>query len=188
MNLKKLYIIIGKMGSGKTTIVEKVSDILNIEIVKSTTSRPKREGEDDNSYIFVDENYFYENIDNFIEYKTYDTIYGKWHYGIEYKTLENIKGDRAFIISTPLGCEDIINNLKSINPNIDTKIIYITSRKHIRLFRTLNRGDNMEEVLRRFEADEIDFLNIERLKAIYIDNNGVLDYAITHFIDMVNSF
>ena len=185
--LKNLIIVIGKMGSGKTTIVERASSIAGIDIIKTTTSRPRRDNEGDNSYIFVGEDYFIDNKDSFIEYKSYNTVFGKWYYGVEYDNLTTIKQDKAIIVLSPLGCRDLINNLKVKNSNIKTTIIHVRADKDIRLNRTVKRGDKIEEILRRFETDEKDFLYVEGLDAIYLDNNYNLKESIENFIGIVES-
>ena len=121
--LKKLYVFVGEMGSGKTTIAQEVSIRTNIPIVRTTTSRPMRENETEKDYKFVDNSHFKNNLDKFLEYKVYDTIYGKWWYGLSIDNLNEIKCEEAIVILTPSGYCDLINKCN----NIETELFYIST-------------------------------------------------------------
>ena len=66
--MKKIICLVGKSGSGKDTIIQKLRADLKIPIAISFTSRPMRSGEiQDLTYHFVSDNYFEDNKEKFIE-------------------------------------------------------------------------------------------------------------------------
>ena len=165
--VENIYVFIGEMGSGKSTIVEALSKELNIPIVKTTTSRPIRDNEDENSYNFVDAKYFEINKDGFIETREYDTIYGRWYYGLEYSSLQEITSKECLLILTPVSYQNLVN---MIGDDIKIKLFYIYLSEEDRMIRTKDRGDRTKEILRRIEADKIDFKNVLDLGPNVIDN------------------
>lgn len=173
--IKKLYVVVGEMGSGKTTIVEKASKELNIPIVKTTTTRPKRDNEDDEAYNFVSDEYFEEGKAKFIEIKSYDTIYGKWYYGLEYSSLQRIDSKEAIVILTPKGYKDLVKNIEN---KIDIELFYVYVPTRDRISRIKARGDMSEEIMRRIKTDKEDFKDILDLEPKVIDNSLLLEDSI----------
>lgn len=87
-----LYCILGKSGSGKTTILnEFIKNNPNIKKVIQFTSRPKRINEEHGvDYLFVDNKVFKWGIDNDIfassqSFKVIDEE--EWHYGVSWSSL-----------------------------------------------------------------------------------------------------
>ena len=86
--MKKVICLIGKSGSGKDTIVQKLHADLKIPIAISFTSRPMRPGEiQDLTYHFVSDDYFEDNKEKFIEQRLYKVINQDgtkdiWRYGL----------------------------------------------------------------------------------------------------------
>ena len=71
----KIICLIGKSGSGKDTIIQKLRADLKIPIAISFTSRPMRTGEiQDLTYHFVSDSYFEDNKEKFIEQRLYKVI------------------------------------------------------------------------------------------------------------------
>ena len=75
-----LFVVSGPSGAGKGTICKKLTDIIDIELSVSMTTRQPRPGEiDGKNYFFVPEAKFIETINNdgFLEYATvYCNYYG----------------------------------------------------------------------------------------------------------------
>ena len=93
-------ILVGKSGSGKDYIRKRLVDKYGYNNVITTTTRPKREGETEgDEYEFVSENGFKWLIEQgaMIEYRTYDTVFGRWYYGIREQKIE----ENAVVICTP---------------------------------------------------------------------------------------
>ena len=56
MKKKQIFLIVGRSGVGKSSIVKAVCDITGMTCVKSYTTRPKREDEKDHTdHIFISE-------------------------------------------------------------------------------------------------------------------------------------
>ena len=92
-----IFCIIGKTGVGKTTIAKAVSTTLNIPIIVTYTNRPKRPNEKNGvDYHFVDDKYFDDNIDDFIDLRCYKVATGEiWKYGISKKQINKRDDYRA---------------------------------------------------------------------------------------------
>ena len=72
-----IFAFLGYTGSGKDTIVKRISKELDIPIVVSHTTRPMRSGEtQDVEYHFVDNKYFVDNKDKFVEIREYQVYNG----------------------------------------------------------------------------------------------------------------
>jgi guanylate kinase len=82
--MQNIFIISGPSGAGQDSVIEGLKNIFSIEVVMTSTTRPKRDGESEgNPYYFTDKEHFEKNIleGKFLEYaKTYnDQYYGVTH-------------------------------------------------------------------------------------------------------------
>ena len=142
-----IFCIIGKTGVGKTTIAKAVSTTLNIPIIVTYTNRPKRPNEKNGiDYHFVNDKYFDDNIDDFIDLRCYKVATGEiWKYGISKKQIN--KRDNYIVVVDTVGYENL-------SKHFDTKAIIIDSYDNIIIDRLIQRGDSLEEVERRLEDDK----------------------------------
>ena len=179
--MKTIFCIMGASGSGKSTIVKTVSKALEIPTIITTTSRPPRENEVDGiDYHFKSEDYF-KDESKFCEIITYDTVFGKWYYGVEKESIEAV--DKAgIIIVTPQG----YSQLKAAMPNVNFVPIYIHVPEIVRIERLVDRGDSMNEVKRRAIADEKDFKNVLDLMPVVLYNRD-LDVCSGNLFMEINS-
>lgn len=166
-----MIILIGKTASGKTVIREELIRRGYSGII-TYTSRPVRKGEkQDVTYHFISEEEFKQKIANdfFAEYKTYDTVFGKWYYGSALEDLENAD-EKSVIILTPDGYRDVVDKLskKPIS-------IYIYANNSTIKKRLKKRGDNKEEAQRRIEHDNEDFKDVENMVDKIVYNNDGTD-------------
>ena len=150
-DIKKIYCIQGLTSSGKTTITERVSKELNIPVLISHTTRPIREGIEENgkTYHFVDNNFFNEN--EFLEQRLYHTEYGVWKYGLHISELQN-KPYSLFIVDRQ-GYEELQDKLG------EDKLVSIfieVSEKELKRRNKL-RGDCPKEFSRRLKSDIEEF-------------------------------
>lgn len=177
-----LYIIMGKSSSGKDTIYRRLTcdEKYMLNRVVTYTTRPMRENEvQGREYHFVgeDEMRRLENAGKVVERRTYDTVYGEWHYFTVDDGSWNIDDKDYVIIGTLESYEEIA---KYFGGN-RVKPVYVQVDDGVRLERALARErcekqPKYAEMCRRFLADEEDFKE-ENLRRLGIekrfDNNDI---------------
>lgn len=165
-----MVIIMGKTSSGKDTVVNELISKHGFRKFVTYTTRPMRDGEkQDIAYHFITEDDFKQKIreDFFAEYKSYDTEFGIWYYGVALEDVENAD-DKTIIILTPDGYRDVIKKVRN-----KPKSIYIYANNSTIKERLINRGDDPKEAQRRLEHDNIDFKDVEtEVDKIVYNNKG----------------
>lgn len=154
--MNKLYCILGKSASGKSTI-ERLLEEKELKRLISVTTRPMRENERegvDYNYITISEFENLKNNNKLLEY----TEYRGWHYGLSIEQID-MNDDKDYIaVIEPTG-------YKQIKEKLGDKVvgIYITVQDKERLIRALNREVNpdVDEIVRRFLSDKELFKGIE---------------------------
>ena len=155
-----MIVVVGKSGSGKSTIVNKLCETYGFNRIVTTTTRPKRKGErQDIDYHFVSDEAFEKMKESgeFVETQEFKVASGDiWKYGSSLKSIESAK-DTDIIILTPEGCQKLIDN-----NNLDNIIvIYIYANQRTIETRLNERGDKKDEISRRMRKDNVDFKNVE---------------------------
>lgn len=157
-----IFILMGKSASGKDTIYSRLLEDEELGLVPYVihTTRPMREGETDGvEYHFSDEKELedYEKEGRLIECRTYDTVYGPWHYFTVDDGLD-IDDSSYLYIGTLESYEKMRDfyGAKKVFP------IYIEVEDGLRLERALGREKQREEpayaeMCRRFLGDAEDF-------------------------------
>ena len=178
-----MIVLIGKTASGKTLIREELIRRGYSGII-TYTNRPIRKGEKQNvTYHFISEEEFKQKIDDnfFAEYKTYDTVFGKWYYGSALEDLENAP-EKSVIILTPDGYRDVVDRLSKKPTSI-----YIYANNSTIKKRFKKRGDDEKEAQRRFDEDNIDFKGVENMvdKIVYNNNGTNIDDVVDKILKYV---
>lgn len=88
--MKNIFVISGPSGAGQDSVISGLGEKLPVEIVITSTTRPKRAGESEGDpYSFIDTKSFEENIKagKFLEYaKTYNDRY----YGVTHEEIQRV--------------------------------------------------------------------------------------------------
>ena len=167
---KTILCTVGRTGSGKNYISERLSTILDYPLVVSHTTRPKRDNETNGVEHWFDSK---EEFDTLMQNNTviaYTKI-GEYEYCA---LLEDI-GDNAIYIIDPHGIEYLKQNFKD---QINLKIIYIYCDEYIRRARASTRSDFKTKWEQRNKDEDAQFTEFEanRKWNLLIDNSkAVLD-------------
>lgn len=169
--MTKLFYIMGKSATGKDTIYKKIKEKIEINSYVSYTTRPIRSGEKDGidyNFISFDEVSKYENENNVIESRTYQTVHGPWIY-LTINDEQLSQEGNILTVGTLESYEKIIDYFKD-NKEVKVFPIYICVDEDERRKRAIAREEKQanpkfEEMERRLKADNIDFSdeNIKRV-------------------------
>lgn len=175
-NIHTVILIIGRTGSGKTSLVNKICEQMNYKQLISQTTRPRR-NDQDNDHIFVTvEDYLQAKKNGCVIAET--EIAGNYYYA----TKEQLY-DADFYVIDPRGR----NMLLSMNlPDIRFVSIFINVPDDVRKDRCVNkRGDNRNTYAAR-NLDERqqfrDFLKDAQFDYSILNNNFPNAYCILKWI------
>ena len=159
----KMIVFMGKAGAGKDSLMQQVLKLLaekniisEVHEIVSCTSRPIRENEAHGV------NYYYYHPDDFALKIINDemlefTNFNNWWYGTSY---DSVRSDGIVNIGVfnPAGVRQLLDR-----PDCDVTVYWVTTSDKQRLCRQLSREENpdVKEIIRRFNADEEDFADID---------------------------
>lgn len=150
--MHNLYLIVGRTASGKDSLTQAVAKKLNLNILSSYATRPKRPGET-NEHIFITPQEVDQYRDDFVAY----TKIGDYEYFSTKQQL--LKSD--FYIIDPNGVDFLKEKIKNI-PDIELHIIYIAASYEVRKNRALSsRHDDKIVFEKRCAAEDEQFINFE---------------------------
>lgn len=173
----KIVCLCGKSASGKNKISELVQNNFNIKEAISHTTRPRRTGEGDiYKFISIKEFKQMKKDNEFIETRIYDTKEGQWCYGLSKEAIDLNSDNNYLVILDMKGLLSLKDYLIEIGKIDCLTSVYVYTSSQVRLLRSLNREGDMTdkqvtEVVRRFQADEKDFLGIEDYIDYVLINN-----------------
>lgn len=156
--------VIGRTGSGKTTILKEIEKYGYEKIVEFTT-RPIRIGEvNDLDYHFKTDEEYVKMIeqDLFAENQEFNTIYGLWRYGA---IKSDFEGGKRIIALGPLQLQQLWKN------NIEVFSIFIDTPVEQILQRTGTRGDEIAEVERRIKKDDPIYESLRDKVSLVVDGS-----------------
>lgn len=189
----KVVALYGKAGSGKDTVLHeliKMGATYNFNEIISCTTRPPREGEINHvNYHFLTNEEFTEQVLNGDMLEA--TEFNNWFYGTPLLSLDPNKINIG--VFNIAGLEALIEDSR-----VEVFPIEVWTSDKERMLRQLNREEkpNVEEICRRFFADQKDFVNwelsreIEWEEAIFYVNNsdGHLNTIIPMILDLITDF
>ena len=173
----KIVCLCGKSASGKNKISELAQNNFNIKEAISHTTRPRRTGEGDiYKFISIKEFKQMKKDNEFIETRIYNTKEGQWCYGLSKEAIDLNSDNNYLVILDMKGLLSIKDYLIEIGKIDCLTSVYVYTSSQVRLLRSLNREGDMTdkqvtEVVRRFQADEKDFLGIEDYIDYVLINN-----------------
>lgn len=157
-----MIIIIGKSGSGKTSVANELEKSYGYEKLITDTTRPMRNGEKDKvDYNFrtVEEFEELKNNGYYGESMTYNTKFGPFSYGSNKEYYKDYN-EKSVIVLNPIGFYEVKNNKDLTNGNFISVYLKVID-ENLLLNRLIDRDDDPEEIKRRWKADTIDFDGIE---------------------------
>lgn len=160
-------VITGLICAGKSTLVKQLTSWGYNPVLEYTT-RPIRENEHDNvDYHFIDDATFdsMEAAGEFAEILHVNTVFGKWKYGAKKDDLT----DNTLLMC---GLSQVIQLMESGVPMIS---VLLDIDKDMVLDRAKSRGDNLDEVNRRFSKDVNDVAKIRDHMDIVLDANASVE-------------
>ena len=152
----KIIAIMGEAGTGKDSLMQEILKLKpEFHEIISCTTRPMRQGEAEGV------NYYYYTPEQFGDKVLFDemlecTVFNDWFYGTSY---DSVRSDCINIgVFNPTGVESLL-----ARPDVDVKVVRVVAEDKTRLIRQLNREEwpDVREIVRRFNADWMDFDGIE---------------------------
>lgn len=150
-----MYLIMGRTGSGKNYMANLLQGN-GMKRVISRTTRPKRDNEDKEDYIWRSK----EDAKKEKKRPVAQTKIGEYEY---YTLAKDLAGKDMYIID-PKGMYDLTKN----TPNVDYHIIYLRThdkdeRKKHTVMREKDKNKAIEEFERRDKAEDKQFSNFEKI-------------------------
>ncbi len=158
-----MIILVGESASGKSSIEKVLSEKYGFQKTVSYTTRPPRDNEIDGvDYHFITEDEYIEKFNSgyFVE----TGAYNGWFYGT---TRDQYKGNTVCVL-TPHGLRQIRKNFNEQ----DIKAFYIKVPRRDRLIKILERGDDIEEAIRRNQSDVGQYDGIEDEVDFVLENRA----------------
>lgn len=159
-----MIILVGECGSGKSAIEKVLVEKYGYEKTISYTSKEKEKNEVDGvDYNFLKFDDFAEKYNNgfFVECGSNNGVF----YGTTNKQYKN----NTVCILTPHGLKQIKKNLKI--DNVDIYAFYIKVPRRDRLIKMLQRGDDIDEIIKRDREDNDLYDNKIEKEVDYVLNN-----------------
>ena len=167
---KKLFCIIGRTSSGKTSLTKEVAKQLNLKVVKSYTTRPLRPGE-----IETESDHYFISEEEYPNYKNDIVAYTEIN-GYRYFTTNKELNDADLYVIDPKGYYMLLFKVyvDKILSGVPPVPIYIALDHDIARQRAASRGDVLEDWDERYQSEDAqfkDFENFISVKKGYVINN-----------------
>lgn len=191
MDKLKIIVLVAKSSAGKDNILNKVVELNSkVKTIVSYTSRPIRQGEIDGiTYHYISNEKVNNMLTNqeFIENRIYNTVNGKWIYGVGKSSFDLYSKNTYIVILDLQGLKQLEKYLDE-NNKLDCLIsIYVRASGQTRLLRSLKRegqlsNNQCKEIARRYIVDEDDmeyaegYCNITLVNEVEDDLNKCIEY------------
>lgn len=161
-----IHCLVGESASGKSTI-ERMLEKMGFPRIVSHTTRTKREGEVNGiDYYFINDEEFQRLEEEGFFAET--ARYREWNYGLSLSEVD-FESDDCIAVVTVHGYHEIVKAVGKKHVNA----IHIKTQERERLVRLANRGDDVDEIIRRIHADREDFEMAESICDHIVENNNL---------------
>lgn len=160
MSKNILWLVVGKSGSGKTYIIDRICKQFNMKQVNSrTTRKPRYEGEIGHKFITD------EQADKEFNDAVAKTNYNGYRY---YTTVQDLEESDFYVIDV-----QGVNSFEYNKVSKQVKILFINSPWYIRTINMLKRKDKIKDIVNRLKLDKTEFkgfkgdINFKSSNALY---------------------
>lgn len=159
-----ITVLVGKSGSGKTTVAKMLEKMYGFEKIVTYTTRDRRLGETNGKdYHFVSQSEFdsMKESGKFLESRMYHAWFGDVSYGS--LTSDYLKTDspqNRVVILNPDGVIALYKEKELRDDFDEIYCFYLEADDDTLMNRLFVRGDNPKEIYRRLDADDEDFEKI----------------------------
>lgn len=172
-----ILLIVGKSGSGKSTIVSELEKRYGLKSIQSyTTRKPRYENEP--GHIFLNAEDFGNDFKKIREH--YPNRVGETEYNghLYFATEEQVEQCQLYVIDP-----DGVDYFKQhYHGNKNVQIVYVHAPKWLLEERMRNRGDSEDDIQRRLIVD----ISFERIKKQ--SNLIVMNYVLNQSVDQIYSY
>lgn len=175
MKKKQIFLIVGRSGVGKSSIVKAVCDITGMTCVKSYTTRPKREDEKDHTdHIFISEEEVEKYRDDMAAWTEIE--------GNQYFTTKEVLKNADFYIIDPVGIQKLKNTCWD---EFDFQVVYIRTSQDKAFERTKERENYSFEDRRSSENEQ--FADFEKSQSwdYHLLNNGSFEEGVEKMLSII---
>ena len=180
--MKKLFCIMGRTCAGKTSLAKAVAESFNMKVVKSYTTRPMREGENEHTsdHIFVSDDevkLFQGKIAAYTEINGYKY----------FVTKDMIMNSDIYVID-PDGYKMLTEYVKRKELKIELIPIYIDVDVNDQERRYRARGNTREQFWERYKSEAEQFSKFEKEMNTYnvqVIKNICFDFTVNRLEDYI---
>lgn len=180
--MKRLFCIMGRTCAGKTSLAKAVAELFNMKVVKSYTTRPMREGENEHTsdHIFVSDDemkLFQGKIAAYTEINDYKY----------FVTKDMIMNSDIYVID-PDGYKMLTEYVKRKKLKIELIPIYIDVDVADQESRYRARGNTKEQFWERYKSEAEQFSKFEKEMNTYnvqVIKNICFDFTVNRLEDYI---
>lgn len=179
---KKLFCIIGRTSSGKTSLTKEVAKQLNLKVVKSYTTRPIRPGE-----IEEESDHYFISEDDYPKYQRDIIAYTEINGYRYFATKKELDKSDIYVID-PKGLYELLYWYSIRKIQTQPIPIYIYLPDPLGYIRACDRGDNMEVWLKRNKSEDGQFKDFEAIvedTSMYSINNNIFEDSIERLKNII---
>lgn len=164
--MKKIILIAGPSGAGKTTVSEYLTEKYGIPRVLTHTTRPMRSGEKQ------DVAYHFETDETFAQLHFFEHIkYGSYQYGSSREAL-NLAWKKSDLVSLIVDIKGVYTYIQQLGDKVYFLYITTSTKKELEE-RLLKRGDDPSKIKERLSGSELNALpaDLKNYAHVLINDN-----------------